>query len=275
MISEDNAVARRETALRRNFYTKQTELFHPDIRGASLIELMVATVIFSLVAAGAMKFLVLQHQWAVRQENIGESQQQVRAALDFMGRELALLGFGLPEGEAKILKAEVKEVEFLTNLHAAVSRLTERLEPGQTRLSIRYEKGSDRFEKGKTVSICGVDHCERHPLARDGRSNDLELTEGVTSAFSPNSTVQIINQVRYALKPADAVHFKLIRTVDGGSNSVAEGLSSMEMVYLNRAGEAADALSDIRRIRVHLTARPPGPSEIIRHLTIAVYLRNG
>jgi len=236
---------------------------------------MVATLIFSLVAAGAMRFLVLQQQWAARQENIGESQQQVRAASEFMGRELALLGFGLPEGEAKILKAEGKEVEFLTNLHAAVSRLTERLETGQTQLSVRYANGSDRFEKGKTVSICGVDHCERHLLARDGGSNDLELTEGVASAFSPNSTVQIINQVRYALKPADAGVFKLIRTVDGGANSVAEGLASMEMIYLNRAGEAAEALSDIRRIRVRLTARPPGPLGIIRRLTVAVYLRNG
>jgi hypothetical protein len=275
MMRHDNAVARPGTSFHTGCLRMRTDLFRHDVRGASLIELMVATLIFSWVVAGGMRFLVLQHQWAVRQENIAESQQQVRAGLDFMGRELALLGFGLPEGDTKILKADGEEVEFLTNLHAAAARLTEAAEAGQTRLSVRYESGSDHFQKGKAVSICGVDYCERHALAQDGGLIDLELTEGVTRAFAPNGTVQIINQVRYALKPADAVHFKLIRTVDGGSNSVAEGLASMELVYLDRSGQIAAALPDIRRVLIQLTTRLPGASEKIRCLTAAIYLRNG
>jgi Tfp pilus assembly protein PilW len=246
-----------------------------DERGTSLIELMVSSLIFLLVAGGGMRFLILQHQWAVRQEDTAEAQQQVRAALDFMGREIGLLGFGLPEGDAKILKAAGQEVEFLTNLHAAASHLTEATETGQTRLSVRYESGYDHFEKGKAVSICGFDHCERHTLARDGGIDNLELTEGVTNAFPPNSTVQIINQVRYALKPADAAHFKLIRTVDGGANSVAEGLAALELVYLDRAGQATTALVDIRRIQIHLTARMVRTPDKIRFLEAEVYLRNG
>ncbi len=244
-------------------------------QGTSLVELMVSSLVFLLVAAGGMKFLILQHQWAVRQEDAAEAQQQARAAVDFMGRELGLLGFGLPEGDAKILKASGQEVEFLANLHAAAARLTTTTQDGLNRLSIRYENGSDQFKQGKTVSICSLDHCERHVLAKDGGTGDLELEQGVTRVFPPESTVQIINQVRYALKPMDAAHFKLIRTVDGGANPVAEGLAGLELVYLDRAGQAAMALADIRRIQIHLTARMVRTPDKIRFLDTEVYLRNG
>jgi hypothetical protein len=244
-------------------------------RGASLIELMVSALVFSLVAAGGMKFIVLQHQWAVRQEDTAEAQQQARAALDFMDRELGLIGFGLPEGDLKILKADGQEVEFLTNLHAAVARLTEPAQDGLNRLSIRYENGPDEFKRGRTVSICSLDHCERHVLAEDGGVGSLELEQGVTRVFPPESTVRIINQVRYALKPVDAAQFKLIRTVDGGANPVAEGLAGLELVYLDREGRAATALADIRRIQIHLTARMARTPDHVRSLEAEVYLRNG
>jgi hypothetical protein len=236
---------------------------------------MIATLVFSMVAAFGMKFLICQNQWGVLQEDTAEAQQQVRTALDFMVRELGLLGFGLREGDASILKAEGQEVQFLANLDAAAARLTQMAQVNQRLLSIYYENALDKFKQGKVVSICGLDHCERHTLASDGGNNSLELGEGLTSPFPPNSTVQIINRVRYALNPEDAIHFKLLRSVDGGSNSVAEGLASMELIYLDREGRAGAVLQDIHRVQIHLTARLPRSPGKIRALTAEVYLRNG
>jgi len=252
-------------------------LFWPtrDKTGASLVELMIAIVVFSMVAAFGMKFLICQNQWGVLQEDTAEAQQQVRTALDFMVRELGLLGFGLREGDATILKAEEQEILFFANLDAAAARLSQMAEPSQRQLYIYYENASDKFKKGKVVSICSLDRCERHTLVNDGGNDSLELGEGLTSPFPPNSTIQIINQVRYALNPADATHFKLLRTVDGGSNTVSDGLDSMELIYLDREGRAGAALPDIRRVQIHLTAslsRIPGK---FRALTAEVYLRNG
>jgi len=246
-----------------------------DVRGTSLIELMVAALVFSFVAASGMKFLVLQHRWAVRQEDSAEAQQQIRTAMDFMGRELGLLGFGLPEGEGKILLAAGQEVEFLANLHAAMARLTEGTPTGLSHLSVRYENGPDQFKGGKTVSICSLDQCERHVLAGDAGSDTLELDQGVTGDFPTGSTVQVINRVRYSLKPMDDANFKLIRTVDGGANPVAEGLSAMELIYLNRKGETTSDINDIHRIQIHMTARAARSPELFRFLEVEVYLRNG
>jgi hypothetical protein len=240
-----------------------------------LVELLIATLVFSMVAAFGMKFLICQNQWGVLQEDTAEAQQQVRTAMDFMVRELGFLGFGLREGDVGILQAEGQEVQFLANLDAAAARLTQTAQTDQRQLSIFYDSASDKFKRGKVVSICRLDHCERHTLAGDGADNSLELGEGLTSPFPINSTIQIINQVRYALKPVDATQFKLLRTVDGGSNSVAEGLTSMELIYLDREGQAGAALPDIRRVRIHLTARLSRTPGKIKSLTGEVYLRNG
>ncbi len=251
-----------------------------DMRGTSLVELMVATLVFSLVAASGMKFLVLQHGWAVRQEDAAETQQQARAALDFMSRELELLGFGLPEREARLLKATGQEVEFLSNLDATVARLEQIASAGQTRLTVEYVNHQDKFKKDKKVLICaGIgqrpDRCEWHSLAKDGADGTLELMTGLGDSFPIGSVVQVIKQVRYALKPGDAAHFKLIRTVDGSGNPVAEGLAAMDLIYLNRDGQATTALSEIRRVQIHLSTRMPRAPEKIRFLTTEVYLRNG
>ena len=246
-----------------------------DERGTSLVELMVASLVFSLVAASGMRFLVLQQQWAVRQEDTAEAQQQARAALDFMSRELALLGFGVPEDEAGLLKATEQEVQFLANIDASIARFDQDATAGETRLTVVYINKKEKFEKGKTVSICGPDSCEWHSLAKDGGSETLEINEGLSKAFPAGSSIQVVKQMQYSLKPADAARFNLNRSVDGGANPVAEGLTSMSLEYLDGKGSAAAALADIRRFRIRLTVPLPRNPEKTRSLSSEVYLRNG
>jgi len=94
-----------------------------DRHGTSLVELMVAALVFSLVSAFGMKFLIYQNQWSVLQEDTAEAQQQVRTAMDFMVRELGILGFGLRDGDPRILKAEEQEIQFLANVDGATAHL--------------------------------------------------------------------------------------------------------------------------------------------------------
>lgn len=254
-----------------------------DARGVSLVELMMATLVFSVVAAFGMRFLVLQHGWAVYQEDVAEAQQQARAALDLMGRELSLLGFGVPEGDEKISKATVQEIEFLANLNAAIAYLSQEAGTAQKQLSVGYvnnkeyvdKDSQDKFEKGKTVSICTLDYCEWHTLAKNGGEETLELNEGLSQAFSTGSTVHLVKRILYALKAVDSNRFNLNRTVDNGKPApVAEGLASMSLEYLNGTGQPETVLTDIQRIRIQLTARMPRSPEKVRTLVSEVYLRN-
>ncbi len=246
-----------------------------DRRGFSLVELMVAIMILSLLSAFGMRFLILQHRSVVLQEDAAESQQQLRAALDLMTRDLMSLGFGVPEDDPRILKAGAEEIQFLSNLNGAVARLSETVEAGQNQLGVYYLDRSDKFRKGKSVSICSADFCERHVLAKDGGWKSLDLGRGLGSSFPKGSAIHIINVIQYILKPTDSVNqFKIIRRVDGGSSPVAEDVASMRLDYLDRHGRRAPALEDIQRIGIELSARFSRNPKIVRSLLSEVYLRN-
>jgi prepilin-type N-terminal cleavage/methylation domain-containing protein len=244
-------------------------------QGLSLIELMVAALIFSFVIGFGLRFFLLQKQWAVYQEDAVEAQQQARVAMDLMVRELSLLGAGVPEGESRLIKATQQEVEFIANLYTAVARLTQSGTAGQQKLSVEYIDHSEKFDKGKTVSICMLDRCEWNTLASNGGKKTLKLNRGLNEDFPFGSTIQVINDVRYALKPENETQFKLVRRVDGGTSPVAEGLASMDFTYLDREGGPATTLTNIRRVQIRLTIPLPRKPEHVRILESEIWLRNG
>ena len=244
-------------------------------RGVSLIELMVAMSIFSLVAMYGMRFLILQHQWFVLQEDTAEAQQQARVALDLLSKELGLLGFGLPEKEKSLLKATEREIQFLANLDSAIAVLDQDATPVQSRLAVIYVNNKWKFDKNRRVSICSPKRCEWHFLAKDGGMASLELTEGLSESFPRGSIIHIIRHVRYILKVVDPLRFNLNRAVDQGSpQPVAEGLASMQLDYLDREGRKAASLSDIRRVKIALAARLPRHPEKVRSMKTEIFLRN-
>ena len=246
------------------------------MRGLTLIELMTALLIFSFVAAGAMKFLMLQMEWYSRARGIAEAQQESRIAMDTVVRELGLLGFGVPPEEPRLIKAELQEVEFLANLDHEFTRLISAEGAGARVLSVdgsRFRPGRD-FEAGRTVSLCSSERCEWHILAGDATFSAMEMSEPIGGVFPAGSTVHGINRVRFALRPEGSGRFRLIRTKDGGANAVAEALTLFELSYFDREGRVSADKSDIRRVQIRMEA-PAGPSGgLSRGMESSIWLRN-
>ena len=69
--------------------------FSKNSPGFTLIELMVAVLIAAILLTAAYQVLVGQSRVYETQEQTIDMQQNVRAALDFMGRELRLTGYGV------------------------------------------------------------------------------------------------------------------------------------------------------------------------------------
>ena len=246
-----------------------------NIRGVSLVELMVAMLIFSMVAMYGMRFLVLQHSWFVLQEDTAEAQQQARVAMDLLGRELGLLGFGVPEGEESLLEATEREIQFLANLDSAIAILGQDASADQNSLAVSYVNNREKFDENRRISICSPERCEWHFLDRDGGVSGLELQEGLSEAFPRGSVIHIVRRIRYTLRRVEPTRFNLNRAVDQGSpNPVAEGLASMRLNYLDREGREAVSLGDIYRVQIALAARFSRHPEKVRSLTGEVFLRN-
>ena len=62
-------------------------------KGLTLIEMLVALVISSVIIAGGFSIVISQGKGAVKQENVVEMQQGVRLAMDVIVRDLQMAGF--------------------------------------------------------------------------------------------------------------------------------------------------------------------------------------
>jgi type II secretory pathway pseudopilin PulG len=248
-------------------------LFQAD--GFSIVELMVAAVLLSLVVASGLRFFTIQHRAVVRQEDVAEVQQQLRSAMDMMTGEFMRIGSGVPPEAPGILGADPARIDFDGNLAGASARLSAGASAGDRRLYVYYLNRSGSFRSGKSVSLCRVGACERHRLAEDGNGRSILLEAGLEGGFPSGSLLAVINRVSYEIKPAvGAGGFRLVRTVDGGANSVAEGIGSMSLEYLDRNGAVTEEPGKIRRIGVLLSAPLPRHPEIKRTIRSEVQLRN-
>ena len=254
--------------------TKVGKIFRNQL-GFSLVELMVSMTIFSFILAYGMQFFILQRRSFTYQENMVETQQQIRAALDLMGREIMSIGSGIRGEEEKLLKAGPQEIEFLTNLHGAIARLNDEAATGQNSLNVKYLNSSGKFVKGKTILICWLEGCEWQSLAKDGSSARLDLSAELGRPFPKGSEVQLINWLRYDLTPMDSGNlFKLIRNVDGGASTVSEGIDTIHLEYLDPSGLAVTSVDEIRRIRIKISGGIQGNPGKKKSLLSEIALRN-
>lgn len=87
-------------------------------KGFTLVELMVALVIAMIVMAGIYSVYHSQHKSHVVQEGVAEMQQNLRAAMFMMGREIRMAGCNpTDEASAGILTADPNTIRFTMDLH--------------------------------------------------------------------------------------------------------------------------------------------------------------
>jgi len=258
---------------------KQNRSF--DRRGFSLIELLIAMALTLILLAYGFQLLVIQHRQYIIQDGIAEAQQNLRAGIDMMAREIRLAGYGVPSDTQKVMTMNKEEIRFLANLNAVNARLTERAFSGQSLLSV--DAGQD-FRAGKRVYLCDSVSCEQHTMAQNGTSHSLSLKEPLTRGqpFEIGSRVNVVNDVRYYLNSGDPTNRKLMREVDQGAVSVAEQVVSITFEYLDRNGAVAMVPSDVRRVLIGfittssktLTASFPGLKDRNRGLSTEIRFRN-
>jgi type IV pilus assembly protein PilW len=73
--------------------------FHNHLRaisGLSLVELLVAMLLGSIVILGLYNVLISQNRTYTVQDEVGEMQQNLRVAMEKISRDLQMAGFGKP-----------------------------------------------------------------------------------------------------------------------------------------------------------------------------------
>jgi type IV pilus assembly protein PilW len=128
---------------------KQT-LRHPRFsnQGITLIELMIAMTIFLLVLGGIYSTFRAQHKSYLIQEEIAAMQQNIRAAMFYMTREIRMAGYD-PTGNAgaAIMIANVAELQFTIDENGD-GDFTNPSPPNDSNEQIRYALTNDVNKDG-------------------------------------------------------------------------------------------------------------------------------
>ena len=252
-------------------------------RGVTLIELLIALVISSILIAGLYRVFVSQQASFATQEQVVDMQQNVRVAVNQMIREIRMAGFagkgdnppgindiitifGSVNGFVNIINPVNDTVvdgithDQITVLAAYdfVSTLAAPANSGDTAVTLH---GSDLFNGDKKKYLCFGGQYLYLVKSVDGNTVTLKDTNPLGENHAQGENVFMVKAITYGLRmDADGVTPILFRNenVDGGRQPLAENIENLQFRYLLADGSESDAPADptqIRGVRITVTAR--------------------
>ena len=202
-------------------------LLDSDMHGFTLVELMVALVISSIIVTGIYSAYTSQQRINQAQDQIVEIQQTLRAGLDMIARELRMAGFD-PDGN--------EDVGF---------------------------KATD-IDDNSSTNATSVTFTMR--VDGDGRDNDNDGERDEEDEYT-NTGSGDVTQISYFLRDAyNDGTIDLVRKVDSGSSiALIENVDNVEFCYILKNGESRlsptfQELSDIRSVKISVLVRSSGIS---------------
>jgi len=265
-------------------------------RGLSVIELLVALVISSLLIAGMYRTFISQQKTYTVQEQVVDVQQGVRGALHMMMRQIKMAGFGnvsmiLPvtlggRTYNHVVNADSPLAGSLTLLMALNEDavLTDTGGLGQNRVMVSRltdSEGTPLFDTGERryVSIGGV---ESHSIVSiDPATRTMTLDGSLIFNHTIGAPVFGIRALTFQTVVENGVStLKRYENLANGE-SLADHVENLQFGYLDANGNPPATPAETRLVRVSLTARTsqldpdlPGDGYRRRQIASNIHLRN-
>jgi prepilin-type N-terminal cleavage/methylation domain-containing protein len=264
-------------------------------RGITLIELLVAIVLSSLVIAGLYRTFLGQQRTYYVQEQVVDMRQNMRVVVSNMVKELRMAGFGAVSGlgsvtingttyssvvNRNIPATPTGSVTILTALTSAADSA------GLVQATTAYQIVVDRLKDDQDPPVDIFDLANRKYISIGG----VESNE-VTSIITGSKTLVLKNRVMYShpantrVYPIRAISYdtsgRRNTNLGGGFQPLAGNIENVQFEYLDADGNPAADNASIQMIRVVITARTDqkdsglkGDGFLRRQITSNVQLRN-
>lgn len=254
-------------------------------RGVTLIELIIALVLSALVIAALYKTFILQQKTYTVQEQVVDMQQNAKAVVVRMVREIRMAGFGRVAGEyvpGRGYVSRILPVQFQgRNGETIVYRnVMNRNTPAQGLLTMimainsmeksasligvasRYQMIVDKVKYDRDQDL--FDLANKRYISIDGVESNV--ITGIAEETIGNSTlyrVTLQHPLQYNYAPGTRIFPITAVTLDvGGREEVgaskqpmAENIESVSFEYLDDQGNPTINDDDIRMVRLMVTAR--------------------
>jgi hypothetical protein len=240
-------------------------------KGITLVESLIALLLAGIITAAMFKVYVNQHHAWMIQDSVIEMQQNARAAIDELTRQLRMTGYALPNGLAP-LQAYDTDPDTIVILYETGTGCNAPIEHDMPQPSAElrcdghdvscFYDGQDAFiydpnlESGEFFTVTHV---------QVGSSHIQHSLAPLSRSYPQGSLVLSIDRVKYYIDYSDTLHPRLMIQVGNASPQVyAEDIVDLQFDYTLKNGitlsQPPSAMArDIRQIAITINARTPKP----------------
>jgi type IV pilus assembly protein PilW len=215
--------------------------------GVTLIELLVALVISTILIAGIYRTFIGQQKTFTSQEQVVDVQQNARIAIGNMVREIRMAGFGNFSMPA-IVNAGADTLTFRSAVNVG-STLTVAGGVSQDQIVVSPLTG---FSVNGNISIGGVE--SNVISAINPATNTITLTNPLGFSHVAGTPVFTIRTITYQVIVVNGIPV-LMRNDGGGNQPEADGIETLQFQYLDGDGIVTATPANIRIIRVSVKAK--------------------
>lgn len=226
-------------------------------RGVTLIELLIALVMSSILIAALYRVFISQQKIYTVQDQVVDIQQNLRIAIDQMTREIRMAGYG---GNILEVFGNVNGFNYIitpsdssiTIIFAdQVGELKQNVTKGTNQIKVT---NANKFNTGKKKYLClnGLNNYIIQSIASD----TLTLTNPLNEDHVINEAVYLVKAITYSIglssgKPA----LRRNENTGGGAQPLAENVEGLQFTYYDANGNITGNPSDIRMVKVKATIK--------------------
>ena len=256
-------------------------------RGVTLIELLIALVISSILIAALYRTFIGQQKTYIVQDQVVDMQQNVRVAINKMMREIRMAGFGGMNdntgGDNDIINIFGNVNGFVNIINPAHDVTVDGINHDQIVVVAAYDQiatleedaaaksgsfrvnftGSTRFDKPWRKYVCIDGRNNYAIMPTNGDVLTLEGGATLKENHSAGEPVFLVRAIRYGLRKDDRgipVLFRDLYPDTAGSSreTLAENIENLQLTYILEDESETDSPAkpaDIRMVRITVTAR--------------------
>ena len=225
--------------------------------GVTLIELLIALVLSSILTAALYRAFIGQQRTYTVQDQVADMQQNVRIAMGQMTKEIRMAGyggdmlsiFGHINGFTNIITPTSNAITII--LADEVGVLKQNAAKGANQLEVTNAR---IFNTDKKKYLC-LDGLNDY-LVQSVTGDTIILTAPLAEGHPINQPVYLVKAISYYLGLSGAkTVLRRNENTGGGGQPLADNIESLEFSYFDSNGDATANPSDIRMVKVTVTAK--------------------
>ena len=226
-------------------------------KGLTLIELLIALVLSSILIAALYRVFISQQRIYTVQDQVADIQQNVRIAIGQMTKEIRMAGyggnildiFGNINGFSNIITPANNSITIL--LADQVGVLKQNTNKGSNQIKVT-NASIFNTEKKKYLCLNGLNNY----LVQSITADTITMTTSLTEDHVINEPVYLVKAITYSLGLSGGkTVLRRNENTGGGAQPLAENMESLQFNYFDANGNLTTNPQDIRMIRVMVTVK--------------------